>query len=391
MEQSNINNHSNEDIDNALRLLESGDRMTDEELDQLSADDNVADAMADLLDLKMAVLSANQTTMLHVDDEWERFKGRAGSRKKPDRTRTLRRVLYGSVAAVAASVLLLWGWRVWSEWMTGSQMPKGMVLRAVKRTGDPVLTIEDDRQINLRKDPDDATLANMGVRVDSHGEMYMVGRSDETPSRLALTIPRGQIYRLVLSDGSEVWLNNDCRLVYPSRFVGHERWVRIEGEAYFKVAHDAAHPFVVETGDMEVRVVGTEFNVRNYGVGDTHVTLIKGSVDLTSTARHQVRLTPGKDARLNADGSFGVADVDIESYLYWHDGFFYFDDIPLESVMQDIGRWYNLNVIFHNEQAKALHLHFLADKRGGVDHVIKLLNSMGKVTVTHRDNTLIVD
>ena len=102
------------------------------------------------------------------------------------------------------------------------------------------------------------------------------------------------------------------------------------------------------------------------------------------------RLTPGQDAKLNDDGSLGVAEVDIESYLYWRDGYFYFDDISLENIMQDVGRWYNLNVVFQNADARNYHMHFLADKRGGIDHVVKLLNSMGKVTVTLKDNTLMV-
>lgn len=229
----------------------------------------------------------------------------------------------------------------------------------------------------------------MGVNVKAK-EMTLTANAADTPDRLTLTIPRGQTYKITLSDGSEVWMNNDCRLVYPNYFTGKERRVKVEGEAYFKVAPDAKHPFIVVANGIEAKVLRTEFNVRSYGNADTHVTLIKGKVAVRTDASHEAVLTPGQDAQLNDDGTLGIADVDIDSYLYWRDGYFYFDNVALENIMQDIGRWYNLNVVFANNDVRNYHLHFLADKRGGIDHVVKLLNGMGKMNVTLKDNTLTI-
>ena len=252
---------SDKAIEDALDFMESGDEMTDEEIEALMSDDDTVQSVGDLLDIKRATLESSPLTRIDADGEWEKFR----TRMQPAAKKTQRHTLYYFMAGAAAAIVIM------------------VAIAATKR-----------------------------------------------------------------------------------------------------------HTFIVEANGIEARVLGTEFNVRSYDRGDVHVTLIQGSVEVTTSEQHTARLTPGQDAQLNDDGSLGVAEVDIESYLYWRDGYFYFDDISLENIMQDIGRWYNLNVVFQNADARNYHMHFLADKRGGIDHVVKLLNSMGKVTVTLKDNTLMV-
>ena len=96
-------------------------------------------------------------------------------------------------------------------------------------------------------------------------------------------IPRGMSRRLVLPDGSRVWLNAESSLSYPGSFGGRERReVTLQGEAYFEVAPDSLHPFVVETAALQTQVLGTSFNVRAYSPEDTRVTLLRGSVKAVS-------------------------------------------------------------------------------------------------------------
>ena len=138
-----------------------------------------------------------------------------------------------------------------------------------------------------------------------------------------LSIPRGETFKVVLSEGTEVFLNSDSRLAYPTIFKGKERVVSLEGEAYFKVTKDAKHPFIVKSGNLQVRVLGTEFNVRSYSPTDVRVTLITGKVAVSDTCGiHSVEMMPGQSAQLSSDGTFAVNEVDIESFLYWKEGFF---------------------------------------------------------------------
>lgn len=377
MEKEKIDSYD-KPIEDAVELMDNGCALSDEEIARMMSDEDVVEAFSDLLDVKRATLSRSSQSGIDIDDEWNKFAA------KTRRQRTL----YYYIATAAAVIIILVA--TFSLGFFNQKPVEGTVLEAVaKIPAHPVLTTSDGEEIELGVNADKGVLATMGVNVKSK-EMTLTANAADTPDRLTLTIPRGQTYKITLSDGSEVWMNNDCRLVYPNYFTGKERRVKVEGEAYFKVAPDAKHPFIVEANGIEAKVLGTEFNVRSYGNADTHVTLIKGKVAVRTDASHEAVLTPGQDAQLNDDGSLGIADVDIDSYLYWRDGYFYFDNVALENIMQDIGRWYNLNVVFANNDVRNYHLHFLADKRGGIEHVIKLLNGMGKVNVTLKDNTLTI-
>ena len=195
-----------------------------------------------------------------------------------------------------------------------------------------------------------------------------------------LSIPRGETFKVVLSDGTEVFLNSDSRLAYPTVFKGKERVVSLEGEAYFKVTKDAKHPFIVKSGNLQVRVLGTEFNVRSYSPIDVRVTLITGKVAVSDTCGiHSVEMMPGQSAQLSSDGTFAVNEVDIESFLYWKEGFFYFDDVALVDMMKEIGRWYNIDIEFRNSKIMDLRMHFFANRHQDIFHLIELLNRMERI------------
>ena len=178
-----------------------------------------------------------------------------------------------------------------------------------------------------------------------------------------LSTPRGMDYKVILADGSEVWLNAESRIEFPTNFQGKERRVKLLGEAYFKVARNEKSPFIVSTDQMEVRVLGTEFNLKSYSNEAAHVTLVKGSVEVGDK-----RLTPGQDAWYDKEGTIHVAEVDVYDVIQWKDGFFYFNDKSLVTVLRELGRWYNLGVIFRNASNPGFMIPFL-DKavRGRVE------------------------
>lgn len=372
---------SDEAIERALDLLESGDELSDGQWDEAMSDDDITRSFDDLLVLKKATLSSSAVSHINTDSEWQRFKAERMAEPQTssveEKPHTHHAILY-TLIGVAATLLILLGY----SWMTHTAkptIPGDVVLQAVDATPHPIVTTDDGDEIELDGTP------------QQHKALAKLAAKETKASPLTITIPRGQTYHLLLADGSEVWLNTDCKFMYPSRFTGSERRVRIEGEAYFKVKRDPQHPFIVETaGGVETRVLGTEFNVRSYSKSDSRITLIKGSVEVRNSHNTKICLQPGQEATLNTAGAFDMAEVDVDSYIYWKEGFFYFDDITLESIMQDIGRWYNLNVVFQREAAKNYHMHFLADRKDGIERVVRLLNSMGKVQVSLEDNCLVV-
>lgn len=213
----------------------------------------------------------------------------------------------------------------------------------------------------------------------------------QTIRRHVVSIPRGQVYKVTLSDGTQVWLNASSRLSFPTRFSGSNRTVRLEGEAYFKVAHDAEHPFFIMTDQLTTEVLGTEFNVKAYRDSETHVTLVRGSVRVSLPANGQeVTLRPGDDITCT-DSTCTVQQVDISYYTQWMEGYFYYDNVCLADILKDLGRWYNVTISM--EQDSLLleqRLHFVADRSESLDGVIENLNAYQYLSVEKEGDTVVV-
>ena len=162
-----------------------------------------------------------------------------------------------------------------------------------------------------------------------------------------LSTPKGGQYRVVLPDGTAAWINAASTLRYPSRFSGKDRRVELSGEAYFEVAKDPVKPFIVQTSDMNVRVLGTHFNVMAYQEDHQHVTtLLEGSVVVTRGPRQET-LKPGQEARVSGGSDqVAVSDADVEEATAWKDGLFQFEDVDLPTILAQVARWYDIRVVY---------------------------------------------
>lgn len=204
------------------------------------------------------------------------------------------------------------------------------------------------------------------------------------PALQSLSTPRGMDFKVILPDGSEVWLNAESTIDFPTAFTSTERHVILRGEAYFKVACDEHSPFIVSTEKMDVRVLGTEFNLRSYEEGSPHVSLVKGAVEVHAKNTEKtpvVTLKPGEGAWFDEHDGLHVAQEDMYAVTQWVNGFFYFDDCPLTDILRELGRWYNLGVIFQNTAAMHYKMHFSASRDGSVEEAVRNLNKLRKVRV----------
>jgi len=167
---------------------------------------------------------------------------------------------------------------------------------------------------------------------------------DDTASLNTITTPNGGQYQLVLSDGTSVFLNAGSKITFPSRFAGTNRTVSISGEAYFQVAKDRNHPFIVNTETQRLTVLGTHFNISAYTNEPVKTTLAEGSVQLSSKfSLKTTLLKPQQQAVLMPDG-FAVHDVSLSTELAWTKSIFRFSGIPLKDAMKQISRWYDVPV-----------------------------------------------
>lgn len=216
-----------------------------------------------------------------------------------------------------------------------------------------VLTLGDGRSIILDEAKNGA-LAQDGnakvVKLDSGHLTYEAKRGAKAAMTYnTLSVPRGGQYALTLSDGSRVWLNAASSIRYPSFFAGQNRTVEINGEAYLEIAPHTRQPFIVKAGGAEIFVLGTSFNVNAYtDEAAVRTTLITGSAKVirSSTADASL-LTPGQQAEVNANG-IKVASVDTEQVLAWKNGFFSFNNADIKTIMRQLSRWYDINIVYEN-------------------------------------------
>ncbi|WP_113617246.1 FecR family protein [Chitinophaga flava] len=165
-----------------------------------------------------------------------------------------------------------------------------------------------------------------------------------------LSTPKGGQYSLVLPDGSRVWLNAASSLRYPTAFTGPKRTVTLTGEAYFEVQPNSAQPFFVTAGNTEVAVLGTNFNIMAYNNEKSiSTTLLQGSVRVSQQAVNHI-LKPGQQSRSNENGTMEVIDnADTNLAIAWKNGFISFKSADIRTIMRQIERWYNIEVVFKGE------------------------------------------
>lgn len=162
--------------------------------------------------------------------------------------------------------------------------------------------------------------------------------------------PRGsKVINMQLADGTQVWLNAESSLVYPVAFTGDIREVSITGEAYFEVAHDKKKQFIVHKSRVDIIVLGTHFNVNAFEDDDDNikVTLLEGSVKVKNGSSNGT-LKPGQQALVHKEVKV-VNDVNVEKVMAWKNGYFQFDKASLQSVLKQLARWYDVDVIYEGK------------------------------------------
>jgi len=222
------------------------------------------------------------------------------------------------------------------------------------------------------------------INLDTNRTSVIVSDSVKTVTALTAATPRGGTYQFTLPDGSKVWLNADSKLEFPSRFNGSERNISLSGEAYFEIAKDKAHPFIVRTKNQEVTVLGTHFNISSYAdEALTTTTLAEGSVKVSAfdsaTGRQVAVLKPNQQAIQNPTGGMQVRQVDVSEALAWKNGEFVFDDEPLESIMRKVARWYDVDVVYEANAPKDVTLGGYVSRTRNISVVLEQMERTGKV------------
>jgi ferric-dicitrate binding protein FerR (iron transport regulator) len=248
---------------------------------------------------------------------------------------------------------------------------------------------QNTKEVLLSDGSDDMKVVS-DKSLDYQGKPSAPATQQPTPKLLTLTTPRGKDYHVTLADGTEVWMNADSRLEFPKQFTGSQRRVKLKGEAYFQVAKNASKPFIVETDFFNTTVLGTTFNLKAYSAKDANIVLVEGSVRVNAKG-HEITLKPGQQAILNSQSSIlNIKEVDTYPYTQWREGFFYFENQTLFEIMQELGRWYNVNIAFDDPQKMNLRLHFVCKRSQSLGEAIKNMNELGVVEIEYTGDAVII-
>ncbi|HWW38225.1 FecR family protein [Pedobacter sp.] len=223
-------------------------------------------------------------------------------------------------------------------------------------TDKALLILADGKQIVLDNAKPGNIINSSGTQIIKTKEgqlVYSAGEQKATGGSVmnTLSTPRGGQYKILLPDGTLVWLNALSSLKFPAVFAGNERRVELAGEAYFEVAKDKKHPFKVKTALQEVEVLGTHFNVMAYeNESLIRTTLLEGSVRIHSKGQESL-LHPGQESVLEkSKGNIVVKNVSIEEAIAWKNGFFMFVHEDIHSILNKISRWYDVDIVYQSQQ-----------------------------------------
>lgn len=295
--------------------------------------------------------------------------------------------------AIAASVVLMISVGIFLFWhrsgLDTQQNPVALKENDLQPGGNKAtLTLADGKQVVLDSLSVGKPLrqgASAIVNRPGHLAYNTENKSEEIAYNI-LTTPRGGQYQLTLADGSKVWLNAESSIRFPTHFMGKERRVQITGEVYFEVAKNAAMPFMVEVGEMEISVLGTHFNVNAYDIVKT--TLIEGSV-LVAREDARMVLKPGQQAQVATGEKIDILEnADLGETLAWKNGLFQFNNADIETVMQQVARWYDVEVIYEGKVTKLFGGSIPRDM--SASNVFKALELTGGVHFKIEGKTIIV-
>jgi transmembrane sensor len=336
----------------------------------------------------------------------------------PIETAPVRRIPFARIAAAAIIVLLVTavGW----QWLMRSPKTQVATVEATKNDVAPggnkaLLTLANGSTIVLDNAANGivAQEGNANVVKLKNGELAYKRSDDKSGNQLTidhsplnntLSTPKGGEYKIVLPDGSTVWLNAASSITYPTVFEGKERKVQVSGEAYFEVAkmvtveNGKRVPFIVDiinrtTGDNQgqVEVLGTHFNINAYDDEKAvKTTLLEGKVKTSMVNGQWSMLKPGQQAVIHHSQLTIHDNIDVGDVMAWKNGLFHFENADMKTVMRQLSRWYDVEVVYKNNKETADPLFFEVNRNTNLSDVLKVLNLAGGARFSIENKKIIV-
>ena len=318
---------------------------------------------------------------------WQRIQAKV---KKDKRTRLKQNII--KIAAVIVVIVSVGG--ILTSIKKDAVPSEPLVI--MPGTNQALLVLSDGEKYQLNEKVD---LEEKGMNISNSTEelVYKKSAKELRSNKLiynTIIIPKGGEYKLTLSDGTKIWMNSNSKLRYPSEFGNGIRKVYLEGEAYFEVARDEKHPFVVDVTRAEVKVLGTSFNVNAYKDQEEIVTtLVEGKVLVNDDLRGMNQeLLPNDQLCFNKlSGKTSKRVVDPHLFTAWKDGRFVFENRCLEDIMTRLSRWYDVDVFFLSNSIKQLNYTGDVARYDDINTILDMIEVTKKVKFTIKDRSVMIE
>jgi len=325
-----------------------------------------------------------QKKKIKTDYYWKQLERKMGGR------RSFLVWHYGRYAAAIAALIVI-GWiliRPVESPQQQKQVTENTKSEILPGGAKAVLVLTDGSRVDLPEDKQ-AKMKVEGMEISNN--QVKVKTSAATPKGWNKIItPRGGEYNLVLADGTIVYINSETQLDFPVEFENDRRVVCLKGEAYFQVAQKSGCPFIVKTERMDVRVTGTEFNLKAYAdESSVQTTLVKGKVEVKA-GKETYPLRPSQQAVLNKESArMTIKEVDVTPYIAWKNGQFIFKADRLDDIMRTLQRWYDCEVVYEEEYLKEIVFAGRLKRTETIVPILDVIRSTRKISVEVRGKQIL--
>lgn len=289
------------------------------------------------------------------------------------------------IAAASVVIILAGGYLIGQRWHSKNSnetaVKKGQDIqaggnKAILTLADGSTIILDSSAHGILAQQGNTKIINLGGQLAYNAGSSVLPAASDKVLYNVITTPKGGQYQLLLPDGSKVWLDAMSSLKYPINFNGKERSVELKGEGYFEIAANNKQPFSVKVEGVQVKVLGTQFNIMAYKEERViKTTLLKGSVKIMS-GNNASLLKPAQQAQVSENGKIKILeDVNTEAEVSWMNGSFHFVNADLGTIMRQIGRWYDMEIEFKGDTSEKFYGEISRSKK--LSQVLNLLEKSG--------------
>lgn len=318
-----------------------------------------------------------RVTETEIQDSWANVKKLSSAERR--RKRTVRYLLAG--LSVAASIAIFFVISIYYDQSSdqGSFLTELQKETPIDSLNQIRLVLSESQQVEVENEAIINYDKEGSITVNNHSPKITESPATKSNNPNHIFVPKGKRTHITLSDGTKMYVNADSHVVYPSVFSDNQRVIAVEGEVYLEVAHNPKVPFIVKTKGLDVKVLGTVFNVTAYEENDISVVLVNGRVEVNSPAKEKMLLHPSQMANLK-DGIMKKEEVDVLKYICWKDNIMLLERETVSKVLDNLSRYYGIP-IWYDKSIASRKLSGKLDLCESIDEVLDIVKVSASLRV----------